>query len=97
MKWTFLTMHSGNNGQIFKKIIASNGNWKKNEACDKFYWVNQDLFSQRKNKEVKIKLKKTKLWYSSLKYNTHSSDFVQNMSKSFQTTNFKGKAHFLVK
>lgn len=25
---------------------------KKNKAYDKFHWVNQDLFSQRKNKQV---------------------------------------------
>ena len=60
---------------------------KMNKPCDKFCWVNQDL-SQGKNNTVEIKLNKPKLRLSSLKSNTYSNDFIQNMSKSFQTTSF---------
>lgn len=80
-----------------KQLLQVEIGKKKEKACNKFYWRNQDLFSQGKNNEVEVKLKKTKLWYSSLKCNTFSDDFIQNVSKSFQTTNFKRKAHFLVK
>lgn len=85
-------MYSGNDGQIFMKILPWMEIEKKNKARDKFSWVNQDLFLHGKNKNVEIKLKKTKLWYSSLKWNTYSNDFIQNKSKSFQATNFERKS-----
>lgn len=36
VKYTFLTVHSGNNGQIFKTMFASNGNWIKNKYVINF-------------------------------------------------------------